>query len=121
MIHRGDVLVADLAPVVGHVQGRRPVLVLSTEVYNSWPIEMVIAAPITSVRRGLEHHIPIGTEAGLRQPSFVMPEHTRAISARRLTGQPLGAAPPNVVDTAQRWLSYFTTPAPGLMVTPGSW
>ncbi|MGH3681265.1 MAG: type II toxin-antitoxin system PemK/MazF family toxin [Natronosporangium sp.] len=110
MIDRGDVLIADLAPVIGHEQGgRRPVLVLSTALYNSWPIGMVIAAPITSVPRGLEHHVPIGAEAGLHRPSFVMPEYTRAISVQRLARQALGACPPHVVDATQRWLSYFTT------------
>ncbi|MPZ27113.1 MAG: type II toxin-antitoxin system PemK/MazF family toxin [Micromonosporaceae bacterium] len=110
MTDRGDVLIADLAPVVGHEQGgRRPVLVLSTAVYHSWPIGMVIAAPITSVRRGLEHHVPIGAESGLHRPSFVMPEFTRAISVQRLARQALGAAPPDVVDAAERWLSYLTS------------
>jgi len=109
VIRRGDVVVADLAPVVGHEQGgRRPVLVLSTDTYNSWPIGMVIAAPITSVRRGLEHHVPIGTDAGLNRPSFVMPEYTRAVSSERIMGPVLGSAPSAVVNAAQRWLSYFT-------------
>lgn len=110
MTHRGDVLVADLRPVVGHEQGgRRPVLVLSTDTYNSWPIGMLFVAPITSVQRGLEHHVPIGEDAGLRGPSYVMPEYTRAISAQRTSRPALGTAPPSVVEAVQRWLHYFTS------------
>jgi mRNA interferase MazF len=114
VIHRGDVLVADLRPVVGHEQGgRRPVLVLSTDLYNSWPIGMMFAAPVTSVDRGLAHHVPIGVDAGLHRPSFVMPEYTRSISIERVTGPALGSAPPPVVDAVQRWLHYFTRTAAG--------
>jgi mRNA interferase MazF len=112
VIHRGDVLVADLRPILGHEQGgRRPVLVLSTDVYNSWPIDMLFVAPITSVRRGLEHHVSIGEDAGLRGPSFVMPEYTRAISVQRVSGPALGSAQPSLVEAVQRWLSYFTSEA----------
>lgn len=116
MIRRADVLVADLSPVIGHEQGgRRPVLALSTAVYNSWPIDMVIVAPITSADRGLEHHVPIGEEAGLRGPSYVMPEYTRAISTRRIVGRALGSAERAVVEAVRRWFTYFTSEpaAPG--------
>jgi mRNA interferase MazF len=105
--HRGEVLVADLSPVVGHEQGgRRPVLVLSTDVYNAWPIGMLIVAPITSVDRHLEHHVPVGEESGLNRASYVMPEYTRAISQRR-TGPRIGTADASVVDSVERWVSYF--------------
>lgn len=114
MIHRGDVLVADLRPVVGHEQGgRRPVLVLSTAVYNAWPIRMLFVAPITSVDRGLAHHVSIGKEAGLRGPSFVMPEYARAISAERVAGAAIGSASPSVLDAVQQWLHYFTSEPDG--------
>jgi mRNA interferase MazF len=70
VIRRGDVVVADLSPVIGHEQGgRRAVVVLSPAVYNSWPIQMAVIAPITSVDRRLRHHVTIGKEAGLRGPA----------------------------------------------------
>lgn len=110
MIRRGDVVVADLSPVVGHEQGgRRPVVVLSTGVYNSWPIDMAIVTPITSVDRHLRHHIAVGKEAGLRNPSFVMPEYVRAVSQRRLADRPLGTVPQQTLDKIEWWISTFTT------------
>lgn len=110
MIRRGDIVVADLAPVVGHEQGgRRPVIVLSPTPYNSWPITMAIVAPITSVDRGLRHHVPIGREAGLRNPSFVMPEYVRAISQQRLVQPALGSAAQSTLDEVEWWVGSFTT------------
>jgi len=110
VIRRGDVVIADLSPVVGHERGgRRPVLVLSAAPYNTWPIGMVIIAPIPSTDRGLRHHVAIGKEAGLRGSSFVMPEYVRAISQRRLADRPLGVATPQTLQEVQRWISDFTT------------
>ncbi|MET7423819.1 type II toxin-antitoxin system PemK/MazF family toxin [Dactylosporangium sp. NPDC005555] len=114
MIRRGDVMLAELSPVVGHEQGgRRPVLVLSPSAYNAWPIGMAVIAPITSRDRRLRHHIPIGREAGLHTtPSFVMPEYVRAISQQRLTGLMLGAVRPATLDEVEQWVSQFTSEAP---------
>ena len=110
MIRRGDVVVADLSPVIGHEQGgRRPVLVLSPAAYNAWPIGMAIVAPITSVDRRLHHHVPIGKEAGLRNASFVMPEYVRALSQQRLAERILGSATLETVDRVEWWVSNFTT------------
>jgi mRNA interferase MazF len=109
VIRRGDVVVANLSPVVGHEQGgRRPVVVLSPATYNSWPIGMAIIAPITSTDRGLRHHVSIGKEAGLRGPSFVMPEYVRAISQQRLTDRPLGTATQQTLDEVEWWIANFT-------------
>jgi mRNA interferase MazF len=110
VIRRGDVVVADLSPVIGHEQGgRRPVVVLSPVAYNAWPIGMVIIAPITSVDRRLRHHVRIGPEAGLRGPSFVMPEYVRAISQRRLAERPLGSAEHETLHEVEWWIANFTT------------
>jgi mRNA interferase MazF len=95
---------------MGHEQGgRRPVMVLSPAAYNAWPINMVIVAPITSVDRRLRHHVPIGPEAGLRGPSFVMPEYVRAISQRRLAERPLGSAEHQTLNEVEWWIANFTT------------
>jgi mRNA interferase MazF len=110
VIRRGDVVVADLSPVVGHEQGgRRPVLVLSPAPYNAWPIGMAIVAPITSVDRRLRHHVPIGKESGLDRESYVMPEYVRAISQHRLADRSLGAAQRATLDQVEWWIATFTT------------
>jgi mRNA interferase MazF len=81
----GDVLLADLDPVTGHEQGgRRPVLVLSGSSYNELRNEQLIVAAVTSRPRQLPFHVPIGTESGLRAPSWVQSESVRAISVERV-------------------------------------
>ncbi len=110
MIRRGDVVVADLSPVVGHEQGgRRPVLVLSPAPYNAWPIGMAIVAPITSANRRLRHHVPIGRESGLDREGYAMPEYVRAISQQRLADRPLGTASQPTLDQVEWWVETFTT------------
>jgi mRNA interferase MazF len=110
MIRRGDVVVADLSPIMDREQGgRRPVMVISPAAYNSWPIAMVIVAPITSIDRGLRHHVAVGKEAGLRGPGFVMPEYVRAISQQRLSERPLGSVTQQTLDDVEWWITNFTT------------
>ena len=104
----GDVLLADLDPVAGHEQGgRRPVLVLSGLSYNDLRNEQLIVAAITSRQRGLPFHIPVGTDSGLRAPSWVQPESVRAISAQRVI-RPLGrACPQTVADVRNRVITFL--------------
>jgi mRNA interferase MazF len=103
----GDVLLADLDPVAGHEQGgRRPVLVLSGPSYNELHNEQLIVAAITSRQRGLPFHVAVGTECGLRMPSWVQSESVRAISAQRVI-RPLGRARPETVAEVRNRISNF--------------
>lgn len=105
----GDVVFADLEPARGNEQGgRRPVLIVSDARYNAMPIGHVLILAITRSDRRLAHHIPIGSEAGLRTPSFVMTESLRAISVTRII-RPLGTARPESMDEVRRWLKDFLT------------
>jgi mRNA interferase MazF len=103
----GDVLLADLDPVAGHEQGgRRPVLVLSGRSYNELRNEQLIVAAITSRQRGLPFHIPVGTDCGLRMPSWVQAESVRAISVQRVTRQ-LGRVRPQTVAEVRNQVINF--------------
>jgi mRNA interferase MazF len=103
-------VIADLGPIIGHEHGgRRPILVISPAAYNSWPIDTAIVAPIASTDRQLRHHVTIGKEAGLRGPSFVMPEYVRAISQQRLAERALGSASQQTLDEVEWWIANFTT------------
>ena len=110
MIRRGDVVLADLSPVVGHEQGgRRPVVIVSPSAYNAWPIAMAVVVPITSADRRLRHHVPIGGEAGPRIQSFAMPEYVRAISQQRLDQRILGVASARTLSEIEWWITNFTS------------
>jgi len=89
---RGDVWYADLDPVVGREQaGRRPVLIVSADVVNAGPAELVIAVPFTRAIRGVPSHVRVDPpEGGLRERSFIKCEDIRSISKERL-GRQLGA------------------------------
>ena len=104
----GDVLLADLDPVAGHEQGgRRPVLVLSGPSYNELRNEQLIVAAITSRQRGLPFHIRVGTDSGLRTPSWVQSESVRAISVQRVAGQVGRARPETVAEVRNRVINFL--------------
>jgi mRNA interferase MazF len=88
---RGEVWLADLNPIRGHEQaGRRPVLVISEDIFNQGPAGLVIVLPMTSTYRGVPSHIPITPlEGELNTPSVILCEAIRSISKERLV-RPFG-------------------------------
>jgi len=92
-ILRGDVYWADLEPVRGREQaGRRPVLVLSREIFNERS-GTVIAMAVTSRPQsaGFPLTFPL-PETLLPRPSWVKISQIRTLSTQRL-GKKLGRLP----------------------------
>ena len=89
---RGDVVLVDLDPVVGHEQGgQRPALVVSADAMNRSPAGLVIVAPITGTDRGIPAHVKVSPpEGGLARTSVIMADQVRTISRRRVARR-LGA------------------------------
>jgi mRNA interferase MazF len=83
---RGDVWLVDLIPTRGREQaGRRPALVVSVDLFNSGPADLVVVLPITSRERRIPFHVGIRLpEGGLRMPSWVKCEDVRSVSRERL-------------------------------------
>lgn len=83
---RGEVWWADLNPTVGREQrGTRPVLVVSHDVLNRGPAELVIACPLTTRARAIRSWVQVEPpEGGVDSTSFVMTEQVRSISSSRL-------------------------------------
>ena len=83
---RGEVWMAELDPVRGHEQGgRRPAVVISTDLFNRGPAGLIIALLITSTYRGIRSHLAIEPpEGGVRRRSYVKCEDVRSISTERL-------------------------------------
>ena len=96
-ILRGDVVWADLSPVVGHEQaGRRPVVVLSADVFNERS-GTVIAMALTSQPPG---GFPLTLELKSlksRKRAWVKIGQVRTLSTRRL-GRKLGRVGPEELD-----------------------
>ncbi|MEW5987983.1 MAG: type II toxin-antitoxin system PemK/MazF family toxin [Chloroflexota bacterium] len=84
--NRGEIWLADLDPSRRHEQaGRRPMLVVSEDLFNHGPADLVIVIPLTAVYRGIPSHVPITPpEGGLKKMSFVMCEMIRSIAKERL-------------------------------------
>jgi mRNA interferase MazF len=83
---RGDVWLTDLDPTFGHEQGgRRPVLVVSVDPFNTGPAGLTVVAPITSTVRPVPLHVHVTPpEGGLRMPSAILCDAVRSIDRRRL-------------------------------------
>jgi len=83
---RGEVWLADLDPVRGHEQvGRRPVLVISDDIFNRGPADLVIVLPMTSRLRSIPSHVRVSPpEGGLTTESAILCEGVRSITRRRL-------------------------------------
>ena len=97
-ILRGDIIWANLNPVVGHEQsGLRPILVLSHEVFNT-KSGTVIALAITSQaqRAGFTLTLQLA-ETNLPKKSWVKISQIRTLSVKRLRNK-IGIAKPKELD-----------------------
>lgn len=95
---RGEIWMVDLNPVRGHEQaGYRPCLIVSVDLFNHGPAELIVVLPITSREKKIPFHIPIEPQvSGLNIRSYIKCEDVRSVSKDRLTDKK-GVAPPNVL------------------------
>ncbi|MEO8211633.1 MAG: type II toxin-antitoxin system PemK/MazF family toxin [Myxococcales bacterium] len=102
---RGDVYLADLAPVRGREQdGTRPVLLVSQDKFNALPFGLVVVLPITSKERPNFPRVKVlPREGGLTMASWIICEQPRTISVERLVKR-LGAVSPKTLATAWQFL-----------------
>lgn len=83
---RGEIWDLNFDPTVGHEQaGVRPALILSEDIFNEGPAELVVVAPLTRTRRDIRWRVPIAPpEGGLSTQSFIQCENVRSVSRQRL-------------------------------------
>ena len=83
---RGEVWLADLNPTRGHEQaGRRPVLVVSEDVFNGGPAGLAIVLPMTTTLRNIPSHVPVAPpEGGLKSRSAILCDAVRSVAIERL-------------------------------------
>ena len=83
---RGDVWDISFDPTLGHEQaGLRPALIVSVDLFNTGPAELVVAIPITRTARRVRWHVQVNPpEGGLVSESFVQCENVRSVSKVRL-------------------------------------
>ncbi len=96
----------DLNPVVGHEQsGIRPALVVSDDLFNHGPAEIIIILPITSKFRGLRTHVELAGDY-LTKKSYVKTEDIRSVSIRRLIKK-IGQVDEPVMRAIEERLKYL--------------
>ncbi len=80
---RGEIYLADLGETLDSEQsGVRPVIIISNNIGNTKG-NIVTVIPLTSKNKSLPVHVPIGIQYGLKNESYALAEHIRAISKRR--------------------------------------
>jgi mRNA interferase MazF len=61
------------------------VLIISEDLLNQGPADLVVVLPLTSTHRGVPSHVPLSPpEGGLKKLSFALCEAIRSISKVRL-------------------------------------
>ena len=86
-VWRGDIVYANLNPVIGSEQGgTRPVLVLQNDVGNRFSPTTIVAAITSKIKKAkLPTHIELSAaQYGLERDSVILLEQLRTIDKRRL-------------------------------------
>ncbi|MBW3625894.1 MAG: type II toxin-antitoxin system PemK/MazF family toxin [Armatimonadetes bacterium] len=102
---RGEVWMVDLNPTRGHEQaGRRPALVISVDLFNQGPADLVVALPITSQAKGIPFHVKVTPpEGGFDRESYVKCEDIRSLSRERLLRR-MGTVTPQTMEAVEERL-----------------
>ncbi len=85
-VERGDIWLVNIDPAKGREQkGMRPGLVISVNLFNNRPADLVVLLPVTTRHKGIPFHVEINPpEGGLTFRSFIKCEDIRSVSKERL-------------------------------------
>ncbi|MBO9577883.1 MAG: type II toxin-antitoxin system PemK/MazF family toxin [Microbacteriaceae bacterium] len=107
-LRRGAVVRGDLSPVLGREQsGRRPLLVVASDLFLEQADSLAIVVPATTTDRGWPNHVPLeGEQSGLDRPTFAMTEQIRTVSRERIFDT-IGVVDAATMREVDRWLRDF--------------
>ncbi len=99
---RGEIWMVDLNPTCGREQaGRRPAMILSADLFNRGPADLVVLLPITSKFKGIPLHVLVRPpEGGVKTQSYIKCEDIRSVSKQRLTRR-WGRVSPNTMQAVE--------------------
>ena|SRR5438046_419758 len=108
---RGDVMLADLSPTIGHEQsGRRPVLVLTPQRYNRLT-GLAVVCPLTNREKGYGFEVPL--PHGLKVNGVILADQVKSLDWRHRNIHFLAALPADFVHSvASRVASLLGVPQP---------
>lgn len=98
----------DLNPVRGREQaGRRPALIIASDLYLEQADTLAIVVPATTHDRGWPNHVPLrGANLSLSRPTFAMTEQPRTVARERLVDI-AGTVDAATMHEVDRWLRDF--------------
>lgn len=107
-LRRGNVVWAELDPVLGREQvGRRPALVVASDLYLEQANTLAIVLPATTTDREWPNHILLrGPQLALPKPTFVMTEQPRTVTRDRFVGD-IGVVDAATMRKVDAWLRDF--------------
>ncbi|PWF99502.1 type II toxin-antitoxin system PemK/MazF family toxin [Levilactobacillus bambusae] len=98
MYHQGDIVLADLSPVVGHEQnGYRPLLIVSSNDFNEFT-RLVKIVPITTTNNGFPLHLALPEH--LKVHGFIMTEHERTLDLNQRPNRKVEECPEETLSQA---------------------
>ncbi len=108
MIWRGEVYEVDLGQPIGHEPAfRRPAVVVSVDILNNSPGQLVMVVPITTAAYGLRSHVEVEPgSSGLSHTSYARCDQLRVASTARLSARRGMIAPDQMsaIDQALRFV-----------------
>lgn len=107
MIWRGEVYEVDLGQPIGHKPAfQRPAVVVSVDILNNSPGQLVMVVPVTSAAYGLRSHVELEPgSSGLDHTSYARCDQLRAVSTARVSTR-LGMVAPDQMSAIDRALRF---------------
>lgn len=102
---QGAVVRGYLDPTVGTQSGRRPLVVVSSEQYNSLVTDLLVVVPVSSVDRGWPNHVRLSGDIGTLR-GVAMTEQPRTVSRARC-GETIGVVDAACLDRIKLYLADF--------------
>ena len=107
--HRGEVWFFDPDPTRGREQKKqRPCLILSVDIYNNGPADLLIVLPLTTKKKSIPSHIEVKL-SGQKDISYIMCDQIRCISKERLLitnhrAEKIAVVDEKIMETIERYL-----------------
>jgi mRNA interferase MazF len=106
---RGEIWMASLDPTKGYeIGGQRPVLIVSSDLFNKGRSTLVFVLPITRTNRNIPAHVAVEPpEGGLVATSYILCDALRSISKSRLGAQARGQVSAETMANVEARLRFL--------------
>lgn len=109
---QGEIWLFDPEPTKGTEIGKkiRPCIVISHDIMNSGPSELILVVPLTSVHKGIPSHVQIDpSNNGVSTTNFALCEQIISISKIRLIKKLGKVTDPTILEDIRSWIIDLIT------------